>query len=73
MTTNKLQNLTNGYEEFKQDWYNRPVWYKLLQLAYYYPLHWYRMNYYYYFDKNKYTTYMGLVYYIKRQDKTEGS
>lgn len=69
----RLNELNEGYESFKKDWYSRSLFYKLTRLAYYYPLHWFRLNYYYYFDPNKYTTYKGLVHYVQKLDNNTAS
>ena len=38
------------YDEFKEEWKKQSLFTKLSKLAYFYSIHYFRLNYYYYFD-----------------------
>lgn len=67
--TNRYELIAKDYSKFKADWQNRSVCYRLSRLAMYYPLHWFRLTYWYYFDSNSYTSYKAFVNFIQKQDK----
>ena len=66
---NSTENRKENYSKFKENWKKQSLYLKLSRIAYYYTLNYLRLNYYYYTDFNKYTSYKSYVWYIQQQDK----
>lgn len=65
---NSTQIIKDDYSNFKENWKQKSICYKLTNIAYYYSLHFFRLNYYYYTDYNKYTSYKSFVWFVQQQD-----
>ena len=66
---NSTQNLCYDYSNCKENWKQKSICHKLTNIAYYYSLHFFRLNYYYYADYNKYSSYKSFVWFVQQQDR----